>query len=136
MATTVILLVCTIYLDCTTSRRFWLLVGVTVVGILIAYPIVFTLPGIILTVCFAPTHFGSALPSATGRKLVPLQRGFLLALAASGTFFCVYSLFISPNISPSLQAFWWRGDDNLRFAHVAMSKGSALLQFLFFKHLP
>jgi hypothetical protein len=117
-ATTTILLVCIMYLEHPTSRRFWVLLGTTTAGLLIAYSVAFALPGIILVVCLRPIQFGFAQPVSTIRKWSGLTRGLIFAAVAGGILIGVYFLFALPNNSSDLRSF---------YAHHAQNRGTSSL---------
>lgn len=129
-ATTTILLVCIMYLEQPTSRRFWVLLGTTAAGLLIAYSVAFVLPGIILVVCLRPIQFGSAQPVSTVRKWSGLTRGLIFAAVAGGILIGVYFLFASPNNSSDLRSFFAQDRDTRSLVSVAISDGYYLLNLL------
>jgi 4-amino-4-deoxy-L-arabinose transferase-like glycosyltransferase len=126
-AATLVLLVCIMYLQHTTARRFWLLLGTVIVGLLVAYPIAFVLPGMTLAVCFSPAHFDSTLSRSTSRRVVPFMRAVTLALVAGSTLATEYFLLISHNTSPALYAFW---GPHQSLARAFLSAGARLLNLL------
>jgi dolichyl-phosphate-mannose-protein mannosyltransferase len=126
-ATTTALLACSTYLERPTSRRFWMLLATAAVGSLMAYAVVFVMPGIILVVCLAENQFGSAMHAPRTRKWGSLMRGLILAAVVGGIFVVVYLLFASPNTSSDLRSFWAQDRRDRSFARVAITHGYGLL---------
>lgn len=119
-ATTTILLVCVLYLERPTIRRFRLLLATVSVGLLMSYPVAFVLPAIILVVCLADYQFGPATPALAALKWRGLVRGFILAAVGGGILLVVYLLFVSPNISSTLHSYFWTDPGARGFARVAI----------------
>jgi len=129
-ASTAIVLVCVLYLQRPTARRFWMLVAIAAVGLLMAYPVTFLLPGIFLVICFAPTQIGSSATGPARSRWIGLIRGFTLAAVTGGVLIGIYFLCIVPNTSPSLTAFFAYARDGKNFILAALYHGYGLLYLL------
>ena len=129
-ASTALLLVCILYLQRPTARRFWLLVAIAAVGLLMAYPVTFILPGIFLVVCFAPTQIGLSESGPARSRWVGLIRGFTLAVVTGGVLMGIYLLCIVPNTSPSLTSFFAYARGGKSFILAAFYHGYGLLYLL------
>jgi hypothetical protein len=106
-ATVMVLLVTVRYLQRPTRWGYFLLVAVVVLGLTLAYPVVFLLPG--LLVC---GRFQDESGPAAG-----LQAGMpaphLLTVAAAVTMLVLWAFFIRPNTAPELRVFWAADADSL-----------------------
>ena len=89
-ASAVILLVLVLYLEVTTPRRFWWIVGVFVIALPLAWSSVFLLPGVVIAVW-----------AKSG-----VRRAGLLAAIIGGLLAGLYFAFIRENVAPQLRAFW------------------------------
>lgn len=134
-ASATILLVCTLYIENATVRRFWLLVATVVAGLLIGYGVAFVLPGIILLVCMLPIRYGT--PSDVGAWTPrPFVRAFFLAAAAGGTLVGEYFLLVAPNSPAVLRAAWAKKNTGIAsFTRQAASEGYRLIAELPLNHL-
>jgi hypothetical protein len=102
---TAILLGCSLYIQSATARRFWLLVGTVISGLLVGYGTLLTLPGLLLFLLMNPIR---SSPSSTlaGAPATRFTRACLLAAAAAGTLIGEYFFFIRPNSPSVLSANW------------------------------
>jgi 4-amino-4-deoxy-L-arabinose transferase-like glycosyltransferase len=133
-ASATILLVCTLYIENATVRRFWLLVGTVVAGLLIAYSVAFVLPGLILVICMTPIrHCTSSNVSASRSKR--FVRASLLAVAAGGTLIGEDLLLVAPNSPAVLRASWAKKNIGVDSARLAASDGYRLIRELPLNHL-
>ncbi len=89
-ATTLVLLATILYLQQPDRRRFLGLLAAAALTLPLAYPMVFVLPGVILTVYFS------------GSK----ARAVFLACTTGGIFLILYGVFIRPNSSAALREFF------------------------------
>ena len=129
-ATTTILLFVIIYLEGATLRRFWLLTGMVVIGLLIAYPVAFLLPGIALIVYFFPTCPDSSLADSNRTRIQSSVRAIVFTTLASGILIGEYLLFVLPNTSPLLRAYWSTHNGASSFAQLMVDDGYGLLRYL------
>jgi hypothetical protein len=99
-----ILLLCSLYIEKATARRFWLLFGTVVIGLLIGYAAAFVLPGLILLICMAPPWSCGKLSanSDTSKRLI---RSLLILGAAGAILMGEYLLLIRPNSPTALRAY-------------------------------
>jgi len=102
-ATTTILLCAIVYLERATPRRFWLLAGAVIIGLLIAYPVVFLLPGIVLVVFVSPVCSDSSVFGSNRPFFGSYARAIILTTLTGGILIGEYLLFILPNLSSSAQ---------------------------------
>jgi hypothetical protein len=133
-ASATILLVCTLYTENATVRRFWLLVGTVVAALLIAYGVAFVLPGLILVICMTPIRncTSSNVRACISKRFV---RAFLLAVAAGGTLIGEYFLVIAPNSPAVLRASWAKKNIGADSARLAASNSYRLIRELPLNHL-
>ncbi len=89
-ASAILLLASVCYLQQPDRRRYVWLFAAVVIGMPLAYPAVFLIPGIVLAV------------AATGEA----RRGIGLAAMAAGILVTMYWFTILPNLSPELHDFW------------------------------
>lgn len=94
LVTALLLWLCVRYLEQPAVRRFALLAGAALVGLLASYPTALLLPGIALALA--------------GRSLV---RAAQLAVGGSAVAAAVHFLFVRPNQSRDLEAFFFPRDD-------------------------
>jgi hypothetical protein len=130
---TTILLVCALYIENATIRRFWLLVGVFVIGLLVGYATVFSLPGIILLICLTPIrpHTAPGKSFTSGRVL----RALCLATAAGTILLGEYFLLIRPNSPSALHASLARRRIDFSSVHLAAFNSYRLLREVPVNHL-
>jgi 4-amino-4-deoxy-L-arabinose transferase-like glycosyltransferase len=133
-ASATILLVCTLYTENATVRRFWLLVGTVVAGLLIAYAVAFVLPGLILVICMTPIRHctSSNLKACISKRFA---RAFLLGIAAGGTLIGEYFLVIAPNSPAVLRASWAKKNVGADSVRLAASNSYRLINELPLNHL-
>lgn len=136
-ATSAILLVCALYIENATPRRFWLLTATVVAGLLTAYAVAFLLPGITFMIWMSPVrHSTPSNPRAYVSSR--LARAFLFAIIAGGTLLGEYCVFVIPNSPAVLHADWandWanrNGHDS--FARLAASESYKLIGELPLNH--
>jgi hypothetical protein len=91
VAATVAILLCTVlYLNQPTGRRFYVLTGAFVLTLPLAWSTVFLIPGVAIAVW---AHGG-------------IRRACTLVLISIGVLAILYVVFIRPNLSPELRAYW------------------------------
>jgi hypothetical protein len=99
-----VLLLCSMYIEKATARRFWLLLGTVVIGLLVGYAAAFLLPGLILLICMAPARSCGKL-SANADTSKRLIRSLLVLVAAGAVLMGEYFLLIRPNSPTALRAY-------------------------------
>jgi hypothetical protein len=131
---TTILLVCALYIENATVRRFWLLIGVFVIGLSVGYATVFILPGVILLVCLMPIrpYTASLGKSFTAGRLL---RALVLAIAAGAVLLGEYFLLIKPNSPSALHASLARRRIDFSSIHLAAFNSYRLLREVPVNHL-
>jgi hypothetical protein len=102
-ASAVILLATVLYLEHPGRRRFFWLAGALVVTLPLSWSSAFLLPGVAMAVW------------ARGG----IRRAGLLVLTASGVLAILYVVFIRPNLSPELRAYWIANAQDLSPALLA-----------------
>jgi hypothetical protein len=128
-AVTAVLLTCILYLELPTTRRFWLLVTTVAGGLLIAYPVAFLLPGIILVVGFAQNQPETSVTAPGTAKWGGLVRSLILTLVSGGILIGIYFLLVLPNTSPYLRTFFANDSGSLSFFRAAFYDGYNLFSF-------
>jgi len=134
--TTAILLLAIIYLEHATLRRFWMLTGMIVLGLLMAYSVAFLLPGIVLVVCFSPACSESSVAGWNGKHIKPFVRAFILATLSGGILIGEYLVFVWPNLADSsaLRVIWATWTTTLNgtrgFARAFVFRGYDLIRYL------
>jgi uncharacterized membrane protein len=132
-ATTLILLVCALYIKRGTPRRFWLLTATVVAGLLSGYAIAFLLPGIAFTILLSPV--GSGIPSGPKADLSSrFARACLFTLIAGGTLAGEYRLFVIPNSPAALHTDWDKDSALESFPSMAASDSYKLIGELPLNH--
>ena len=129
-AVTVILLVCILYLERPTLRRFCLLVAVVAVSLPMAYPVALFLPGISMVVWLAANQTGNSATAPARRRWEGLIRALILDAVAGGILIGLYLFFLRPNTSPSLHAYFNEGREGFGFFRAAMNNDYTLLWLL------
>ena len=131
---TTILLVCALYIESATVRRFWLLVGAFVIGLSIGYATVFILPGVILLICVTPIR---PRTSSAGKSLMAgrLLRALCLATAVGTMLLGEYVLLIKPNSPAALHASLARRRIDFSSVHLAAFNSYRLLREVPVNHL-
>jgi hypothetical protein len=132
-ATTLILLVCALYIKSGTTRRFWLLTATVVAGLLSGYAIAFLLPGIAFTIWISPVR--PSIPSNPRTYLSShLARVCLFTLLAGGTAVSEYRLLVIPNSPAVLHTDWDKNTALQSFPSLAASDSYRLIGELPLNH--
>lgn len=127
-ATTMILLVCALYIKNATTRRFWLLTVTVAVGLLSGYAMAFLLPGIAFTIWITPVRHGTpSNPRHDNYWSRRIARVLLFTLIAGGTLVSEYRFFVIPNSPAVLHADW---DKNSAVESFASQAASDSYQFI------
>jgi hypothetical protein len=129
-----ILLVCTLYIENATVRRFWLLIGTAVIGLLVGYATAFVLPGLIVVLCMTPIPH--RVPSNVKRCISNrFVRAFILAVVAGGTLIVEYFLLIRQNSPAVLRASLAKRSIKIDSAHLMAFNCYRLIRELPLNHL-
>jgi len=93
---TLVLLACSLYIEKSSARRFWLLVAVTAGGVLIGYGIALLVPSVALLIWLFPSRQSS---SSSGRTRLsnPFARAVVFAAIVGATVVGEYRVFSVPN---------------------------------------
>jgi uncharacterized membrane protein len=103
--TTTILLMCALYIENGTTRRFWLLATTAAAGLLNGYATAFLLPGIAFLIWISPVRHDT--PSNPRAYLSsPFARVFLFTVITGGTLVGEYCLFVIPNSPEVIRTEW------------------------------
>jgi hypothetical protein len=98
---TAILLACSLYMEKTSARRFWLLVATTAGGLLVGYGIALLVPAVALLIWMFPSRTGSS-SSLRARLSSPFARAVVFAAITGATVLSEYRVFCIPN-GPEVQ---------------------------------
>jgi hypothetical protein len=109
-ATAVVLWAAVAYLQKPDRRQFYVLLGVVVAAMMLSYPTVFLLPGLILVVALGDRRRALTLAGITGAELAVL-----------------YWWLVHPNYTPTLRAYWMGDPENLASSMLAPSMIAAVV---------
>jgi hypothetical protein len=111
-ASALVLLAAVTYLKNPQRQQFLVLSGVVIAALALSYPTVFLLPGVVVAVAAA----GST------------RRAIALAAISSAMLGVLYWWFVSPNLSPELQAYWGNaGRGTLRAVLICGAAAAAVI---------
>jgi hypothetical protein len=122
-----ILLVCTLYIERATVRRFWLLVATVTIGLILGYATAFILPGLVVVVCMTQIRHDKSFHDA-GSVSRRFARAFVLALAAGAVLLSEYALLIKQNSPAKIRASFTKRSIQSDSARLLASDSYRLLR--------
>jgi len=132
-ASTAVILICILYLEHPTIRRYWVLLAVVAAGLLAAYPVAFLLPGVVLLVLAQKTFVSPASTQAPPIQS-GLTRAILLSAVSCAILIGIYVLFVRSNTSPSLHDHFAWGSGDSSYTAFTMAVGYKLLYIFSLPH--